>query len=142
MNAVEASELARYVRENFSWEALDLGVTEPTIVNWDSAPSLSLPREQMFEPYRSFRLLDAASVGSVVVISFAWGAPVEDDGQVYLLPLDVRDLTIDISDDAALYTWVSHRIEFTLGGPRESWESSRAIEIGEKLSVVRPWAPG
>jgi len=141
MDAEGASQLAEYVRQNYSWEALDPKVDEPTVVNWDTSPSLTLPRDQMFEPYRSFRLIDAAAVGTTLIISFAWGKPEDDDGNVYLLPLDTRPLMIDLTDESALITLVSHHIEFTLGGPRESWEPKQAIKISDRLSVVRPWTP-
>ena len=86
----------------------------------------------MFEPYRSFRLIDAAAVGSTLVITFTWddGA---DDGTVFLMPLDTRDIELDTSDNIAVTTFLSHHLEFTLGGPRESWERARAHTIRTAL---------
>ena len=139
MDAEGASQLAEYVRQHYSWDALDPQVDEPIVVNWDTFPSLTLPREQMFEPYRSFRLLEAAAVGSTLIISFAWGKPEEDDGRIYLLPLDTRPLAVDLADESALITLISHHIEHSLGGPRESWEPERTFKLSDKLAVVRPW---
>jgi len=93
----------------------------------------------MFEPYRSFRLLEAAAVGTTLIISFAWGKPEEDDGRIYLLPLDTRPLAVDLADESALITLISHHIEHSLGGPRESWEPERTFKLSDKLAVVRPW---
>jgi len=47
--------------------------------------SLSLPREQVFEPYRSFRLRDVTIVDTVLIICFTWVPPVPGmDDHIYL----------------------------------------------------------
>lgn len=131
--------LAGLVRETYSPERLDPGISEPTVVELaDGSRAVALPREQMFEPYRSLRLIDAAAVGTTLVITFHWGDG-QDDGTIYLMPLDGRDVELDMSDDIAVTTFLSHHLEFTLGGPRESWEAARTTPLSSRLSVVRPW---
>lgn len=43
------------------------------------------------------------------------------------MPLDGRDVTLDLTDDIAVTTFLSHHLEFTIGGPRESWEVACSI---------------
>ena len=134
--------LAELVREHFAPDQLDPDVREPTVVEHDDGSrSLVLPRDQMFEPYRSFRLLEAVAVGSVLVITFGWddGA---DDGTIFLMPLETRDIDLDMADNIAVFTFVSHHIEFTLGGPRESWERARTTPLGPRFAVVRSYMQG
>ena len=131
--------LAALVRETYSPDQLDTGVVEPTIVEHeDGWKSVVLPREQMFEPYRSLQLIDAAALGSTLVITFTWddGA---DDGTVFLMPLDMRDIDFDLADNITVTTFVSHHLEFTLGGPRASWEPERATPLGPRFAMVRPY---
>jgi hypothetical protein len=142
MEMADVAALAEQVREHFAPEQLDPDVTEPTLVEYeDGSRSIVLPREQMFEPYRSFRLLEAVGVGSVLVITFRWddGA---DDGTIFLMPLDTREIDLDMADNIAVSTFVSHHIEFTLGGPRESWERARTTPLGPRFAVVRPYTQG
>lgn len=142
MEMADVAALAQLVREHFAPGQLNPDVSEPTVVEHDDGSrSLVLPRGQMFEPYRSFRLLDAAAVGSVLVITFHWedGA---DDGTIFLMPLDTRDIDLDMADNIAVSTFVSHHIEFTLGGPRESWERARTTPLGPRFAVVRPYTQG
>lgn len=141
MDHADVAALAALFRDTYSHESLETGVSEPTVVEHeDGSRSLTLPREQMFEPYRSFRLIDAAALGATLVITFSWddGA---DDETVFLMPLDARDLTLDLSDDIAVETFLSHHLEFTLGAPRASWEP-RSTLLGPRFAVVRPWTQG
>jgi hypothetical protein len=142
VDSADVARLADHVRQHYSPEQLDTGVSEPTVVeSADGSKALVLPRQEMWEPYRSFRLIDAAAVGSTLVITFTWddGA---DDGTVFLMPLDARDVELDLTDDIALTTFVSHHLEFTLGGPRQSWEAARTTPLGPRFAVVRPWSQG
>jgi hypothetical protein len=142
MKGADVVVLAELVREHFASDQLDPGVTEPTVVEHDDGSrSVVLPRDQMFEPYRSFRLLEAAAVGSILVITFRWddGA---DDGTIFLMPLDTRDIDLDMSDNIAVSTFVSHHVEFSLGGPRESWERARSTPLAPRFAVVRPYTQG
>jgi hypothetical protein len=142
MEVADVAVLAEMVRENYSSDQLNPGVTEPTIVEHDDGSrSVVLPREQMFEPYRSFRLIDAAAVGSVLVITFRWDDGVDDD-TIFLMPLDTRDIDLDMTDNIAVSTVLSHHLEFTLGGPRESWERARTTPLGPRFAVVRPYTQG
>jgi hypothetical protein len=60
--------LAELVREHSESDRLDPDMREPTVVEReDGSGSLVLPRDQMFEPCRSFRLLEAVPVGYVLV---------------------------------------------------------------------------
>lgn len=56
MSSHLAAKLAEHVREYYSWEKIEKrGLIEPTVVEDEHGfKSFSLPREQMFEPYRSF----------------------------------------------------------------------------------------
>lgn len=138
----DVAVVAELVREHYAPDRLDPGVTEPTLVEYDDGSrSFVLPQDQMFEPYRSFRLLDAEAVGSILVITFRWddGA---DDGTIFLMPLDARDVQLDMRDNIAVTTFISHHIEFTLGGPRESWERARTTPFGPRFAVVRPYTQG
>jgi hypothetical protein len=142
MEVADVAVLAEMVREHYASDRLDPGVTEPTVVEHDGGSrSVVLPREQMFEPYRSFRLIDAATIGSVLVITFRWddGA---DDGTIFLMPLDTRDIDLDMTDNIAVSTFLSHHLEFTLGGPRESWERARTTPFGPRFTIVRPYTQG
>lgn len=139
MEMADVVALAEQVREHFAPDRLDPGLREPTLVEReDGSRSLVLPRDQMFEPYRSFHLLDAVAVGNILVITFRWddGA---DDGTIFLMPLDTRDTELDMADNIAVSTFLSHHIEFTLGGPRESWERARTTPLGPRFAVVRPY---
>jgi hypothetical protein len=142
VNAADVAVLAALVREHYAADRVDTGVTEPAMVEHsDGSRSVVLPRDQMFEPYRSFRLVDAAAVGHTLVITFTWddGA---DDGTVFLMPFDARDVELDMTDNIAVTTFLSHHLEFTLGGPRESWERARTTPFGPRFSVVRPYGQG
>lgn len=142
MSSRLAAKLAEHVREYYSWEKMEKkDINEPTVVEDEHGfRSLSLPREQMFEPYRSFRLRDVAVVDTVLIISFAWGPPVPgEDDHIYLLPLDTRKELVDPWDDRSIATLVAHHLEFTLGCPIETWEAERAVLVAEKLSIVKPW---
>jgi hypothetical protein len=139
VEATDAAALAALVRKHFSADQLETGVSEPTLVEFkDGSKAFVLPRGQMFEPYRSFRLIDAAAMGSVLVITFGWDDGADDD-TVFLLPLDTRDVDLDMSDNIAVSTFLAHHLEFTLGGPRESW-AARSIPLSRGLSVVQPFA--
>lgn len=139
MNHADVVALAGMFREFYNYESLDTGVSEPTLVEHaDGGKSLTLPREQMWEPWRSFRLIDAVAVhDAILVITFSWddGA---DDGTVFLMPLDARDIELNMSDSIAVDSFLSHHLEFTLGGPRESWEP-RSTPLASKFAVIRPW---
>lgn len=136
MDHGQAAEVAALVRDTYSDESLDTEVSEPTVVqNADGFRSLRLPREQMPEPLRSLHLLDAAAVGTTLVMTFRWG----DDDTVFLLPYDMRDADFELDDDITVRTFVTQLVEHTLGGPRESWEAARSTPISRRLTVVRPW---
>jgi hypothetical protein len=140
VHAVDTDQVARLaalVLETYSPAALDPGVTEPTIVTMpDGFRALAVPRDQMQEPMRSLRLLDAAALGPVLVVTFAWDD--QDDGTIFVMPLDTRDLQLDLADDISVTTFLVQHIEHTLHGPRESWESARSTPISRRLAVVRP----
>jgi len=139
MDVAQVAALAELVRNTYSPERLDTGVSEPTVVELaDGSRAVALPREQMFEPYRSMHLIDAAALGTTLVIAFRWDDG-QDDATIYLMPLDARDVELDMSDDVSVTTFISHHLEFTLGGPRESWEAARTTPLSPHLSVVRPW---
>ena len=134
--------LAELVREHYAPDRLDPGVTEPPVVeNDDGSRVLVVPRDQMVEPGRSLRLLDAEAVGHILVITFRWddGA---DDGTIFLMPLDTRDIALDMHDNIAVTTFLLHLLEFTLGGQRESWERARTTPFGPRFTVVRPYTQG
>jgi hypothetical protein len=127
------------LKEDFAPERLETGVSEPTLVEGeDGFKVLVLPREQMFEPFRSFHLLDAVALGDLLVVTFRWDDG-NDDGTIFLMPLDTRDVELDMDSDTFVTTFVDHHLSWTLGGPRASWEPERATRIGERLSVVRPY---
>lgn len=137
-----AAKLAEHVREYYSWENIEKrDLNEPMVVEDEYGfKSLSLPREQMFEPYRNFRLRDVGVIDTVLIIAFAWGPPVSgEDDHIYLLPLDTRKVLIDPWDDRSIATLVAHHLEFTLGCPIETWEAARAVPVGERTSFVKPW---
>lgn len=142
MDVADVARLAELVRVQYSPDQLDPGVTQPTVVELDDGSrSLVVPRDQMVEPYRSFRLIDAAAVGSILIITFQWddGA---DDGTIFLMPLDTRDIELDLADNIAVSMFLLHHLEFTLGGPRESWERARTTPLGPRFAVVRPYTQG
>ncbi len=140
VNAAEVKVLAALVKESYSPERLDPGVSEPTVVELaDGSRAIALPQEQMFEPYRSLRLIDAAALGTTLVITFHWDDG-DDDGTIFVMPLDGRDVELDLADDIAVTTFLSHNLEFTLGGPRTSWEPARSTPLSRRLAVVRPWS--
>jgi hypothetical protein len=113
-------------------------VSEPTLVETASGSrALVLPRDQQPEPLRSLRLVDAVAVGATLVVTFTW-ADGTDDETVYLMPLDARDLDLDIDDPTVVTRFLLRHIEHTLGGPRDSW-ASRSTMISARLSVVTPW---
>jgi hypothetical protein len=139
VDTAQVAELAALIRETYSPSALDTGVTEPTLVEFpDGFRSVVLPRTQMEEPLRSLQLIDAAAVGSTLVVTFSW-----DDGTgndtIYLMPLDTRDLDVNLSDNITVTSFLIQHVEHTLGGPRESWEAARSTPISRRLAVVRPW---
>ena len=139
MDAAAVDALAQLVKETYAPERLDTGVHEPTVVELaDGSRAVTLPRDQMFEPYRSFHLLDAAALDTTLVITFRWDDG-HDDGTVFVLPLDGRDVELDLADERGVATFLSHHLEFTLGGPRESWEAARSRPVSRRLAVVRPW---
>jgi hypothetical protein len=131
-----AQVIAERLRNTYGEASLDTGVTEPTVVEeTDGSRLLVLPREQMPEPLRSLRLIDAAAVGATLVATFRWG----DDDTVFVLPYDTRDLEVDLGDEITVRTFLTQFVEHTLGGPRESWEAARSTPISRRLAVVRPW---
>lgn len=138
MKPEDAAVLAALLKEHYSPERLDTGVSEPTLVTADDGfKVLVLPREQMFEPFRSFHLLDAVALGPVLVVTFRWDDG-NDDGTIFLMPLDTRDIELDMDSDVAVTTFVDHHLSFTLGGPRESWEPGSTL-LSSRLAVVRPY---
>lgn len=139
MDQSRTAALAAVVRRTYCDEALDTGVTEPTVVQEpDGSRSLVMPRNQMPEPLRSLHLIDAVAVGATLVTTFHWG----DDDTVFLLPYDTREADLDIDDDTTVRTFVTRLVEHTLGGPRDSWEAARSTPVSRRLTVVRPWNAG
>ena len=135
----DVARLAAQLKEDYSPERLETGVSEPALVEGDDGHDvLVLPREQMFEPFRSLHLLDAVAVGDILVVTFRWDDG-NDDGTVFLMPLDTRGLELDPDSDTVVTTFLDHHLAWTLGGPRASWEPGRATRISERLSVVRPY---
>ena len=127
------------LKEDYAPECLETGVSEPTIVeNSDGSREYRVPRSQMVEPFRSLHLLDAVALGDILVITFRWDDG-NDDGTIFLMPLDTRDIELDMHSDTFVTTFVDHHLSWTLGGPRESWEPERATRLSERLAVVRPY---
>ncbi len=140
MNSAEVARLAAAVVEAYSPAALETGVDEPTLVTYDDGfRAITLPRDQQPEPLRSLHLLDAVAAGPVLVVAFTWRE--DDDGTVFVLPLDTRDLDLDLDDEITLTTFLVQHIEHTLGGPRVSWEHASVL-ISPRLAVLRPWTAG
>ncbi len=142
MLPADVAELARLLRDGYSPEPLDPGVDGPAVVENDHGfRSVSVPRSAMPEPWRSFCLVDAAALGTTLVVTFTWvdGA---DDETVYVMPLDGRDVELDLSSELQVETFLSRLIEFTLGSPREIWERA-STPMSPRLAVVRPyWSVG
>jgi hypothetical protein len=139
VDTATVAELAALIRETYSPSALDTGVTEPTVVeSSDGFRAVVRPRAQMEEPLRSLQLIDAAAVGSILVVTFSWDDGTGDD-TIYLMPLDTRDLDVNMSDSVTVTSFLIQHIEHTLGGPRESWEAARSTPISRRMAVVRPW---
>ena len=90
----------------------------------------------MFEPFRSFHLLDAVALGHILVVTFRWDDG-NDDGTIFLMPLDTRDVDLDMDDNIAVRAFVDHHLSWTLGGPRESGEPGTTL-LSPRLAVVRP----
>ena len=138
--------LAELVKQTYAPDHLETGLSEPTIVEYAGGfRAVALPRDQMFEPYRSFHLLDARALDTTLVLSFRWDDGHDDghdDGTIFVMPLDGRDVTLDLTDERAVTTFLSRHLERTLGGPRESWEAARTTPISRGLAVVRPWGAG
>ena len=138
MDHADVRLLARTIREGFAPENLDHGVTEPTLREQpDGHLALVEPRDRMSEPYRSIHLLDAVALGDILVVTFRWDDG--DDGTVFLLPLDTRDVEIDLNDDVFVRHFVDQHLHFALGAAREVWEPQRAMRISDRLAVVRPY---
>jgi hypothetical protein len=138
MDVESVRALAEQIRESYAPEQLDSDVQEPTVAeHFDGSRSVTLPRDQMFEPYRSFRLIDAAALGATLVVAFTWNDGRGDD-TVFVMPLDCRDVDLDVRDEFVT-NFLTRFLEFTLGGPRESWEPARSTPLGPRLAVVRPW---
>jgi hypothetical protein len=138
MEPAQVAVLAARIRQDYSPAALDPGVDEPTVVELASgARAIALPRDQQPEPLRSLRLVDAAAVGATLVVTFTWADGTDDD-TVYLMPLDARDLELDVDDPTVVTRFLLRHIEHTLGGPRDSW-AARSTLISPRLAVVTPW---
>lgn len=137
-----AEEIARLVRENYSDQALDDladGVEDQTLVTDSTGfASVVVDRAQQDEPFRSFHLIDSRAVGDIVVTTFAWG-DVSPGEMTYLMPLETGRLGLKGAGEMEMQNVLTRYIEWTLGGPRESWEADRATAVGPRLSVVRPW---
>jgi hypothetical protein len=78
----------------------------------------------------------AAAVDPTLVITFHWA---DDDQMVFLLPIDVRPFVFE--DNIDVDSFLYRHFEWTLNGPRESWEAARTTPISPGLTVVRSnWA--
>lgn len=137
MEVPDVERLAALVRETYSPAALETGVHEPTMVTAaDGSRAITFPRDQEPEPLRSLHLRSAVAAGLVLVVTFTWGE--DDDDTIFVIPLDTRDLDLDLTDEIATTTFVVQHIEHTLGGPRSAWEPG-TTPLSPRLSVVRPW---
>jgi hypothetical protein len=137
VDADQVADLARQLCEAYSWEALDPGVSEPTLKKAEDGYAIVvLPRDQEEEPFRSLKLIDAVALGPVLMVAFTW-ADGQDDETVYLMPLDMRDVTVNMHDEIAVSAFLMRHIEFSLGGPRDSWESARGATLSPHLVLVR-----
>jgi hypothetical protein len=137
MDAALVAQLATRFTQLFGWDDSDTGPTEPTLTEFeDGSRAIVLPRDQMWEPYRSFRLIEAAAVGTTLVITFHWG---DGDEMVFLLPIDVRPFVFE--DNIDVDSFLHRHLESTLGEAREDWEAARSTPISPGLTVVRSnWA--
>jgi hypothetical protein len=142
MEPAAIARLADEIRTTYSPAALDATFDTSTPVlrtGADGSRSITLPREQAPEPLRSMQILDVAPIGDILVVTFRWGlGPEEDDGTIYLMPLDTRDLELDVDDQAAVDVFVLHHVEFSLG-PAPQW-AHRCTPLGPRLKIVRPWS--
>lgn len=126
------------IRDTYSPAVLETGITELTVIELpDRSCAIALPRDQQEEPLRSLHLLDAAALGPILVVTFSWDDDTGDD-TIYLMPLDTRDLALDLSHDISVSTFIIRHVEHTLGGPRESWEAARSTPLSSRFAVVRP----
>ena len=138
MEPADVAVLASLLKEHYAPERLETGVSEPTVVEVKNGfRALLMPREQMFEPFRSLHLLDAVALGHILVVTFRWDDG-NDDGTIFLMPLDTRDVELDMDDNIAVRAFVDHHLSWTLGGPRESWEPGSTL-LSPRLAVVRPY---
>lgn len=137
-----AEEIARLVRDTYSDRALDQlsdGVEDRSLITDSTGfASVLVPRAEQDEPFRSFHLIDSQAVGDVVVTTFAWGdaSPAE---MTYLMPLDAGRLGLEDAGEMERENVLTRYVEWTLGGPRESWEAERGTTVGPGLTLVRPW---
>jgi hypothetical protein len=135
MDEATATAMAALLRATYNDAELDTGVHEPTVVeSADGSRAVVLPRDQMPEPLRSLHLVDAVAVGTTIVVVFTWA----ENQDVFVMPFDARDVEVDPADDITTRTLVSQLVEFTLGGPRESW-GAHTFPISSRMSVIRPW---
>lgn len=56
--------------------------------------------------------------------------------------MDQRLPAEHVGDEITVRTFLAQLVEYTLGGPRESWEAARSTPISRRLTVVRPWNAG
>lgn len=146
MDVKDVAELAALVREKYSPEALAPVAEQPTRdeseseVHPDGWWVHELPSKDELQPWLSFRLIDAVAMGTTLVITFWWDDGTDDE-TIYLMPLDTRDVDLDMSSDIAVKMFLLHHMEFTLGGPRRGWEP-RTILLAPSFAVVRPYTQG
>lgn len=98
---------------------------------------LMVPRDQQEEPLRSINLLDARAVGPVLALSFSWND--DDDGTVFVMLLDARDVDIDLdrTEPALIRHFMARHVEHSLGAPRPVWEPE-TVPLSRRMALVHP----
>jgi hypothetical protein len=72
MDVDSVHALAEQIRSSYAPEQLETEDQETTVVELsDGSQPVTWPRDQMFEPYRSFQLIDAAALGQTLVVAFS-----------------------------------------------------------------------
>lgn len=141
MDVRDVAELAALLKERYSLEALAPVAAQPMRDEPEVRPdgwwAVQVPTKDQLQPWLSFRLIDAAAMGTTLVITFWWDDGTDDE-TIYVMPLDTRDVDFPMSDNIAVASYLDHSIEFAIGGPRESWEG-RTFQVGPRMAAVRPY---
>ena len=100
VKAADAAVLASILRDHYCPSDSKPASPSPTVIeNEHGFRALLMPRKQMSEPFRSIHLLDAVALGHILVVTFRWDDG-NDDGTIFLMPLDTRDGELDMSDNS------------------------------------------